>query len=62
LTPSLVDEQTIIERGRNLVRIYLRTLSFPDTVLQMNAILCEQYKLGFYSGDIEKKLKLKIRP
>lgn len=61
-TPRAVNAQAVVERAKTLVRIYLRTLSFPDAALQMNTVLCEQYNLGFYWGESGKKLNLTIRP
>ena len=61
-TPEVVDETAIIEQERKLLRFYQRAFSVSQALFKINLFFCQQYGLGFYTGEISGKLKLEFRP
>lgn len=61
-TPTIVDDEEIEETARKLLKIYTHSLSLQLAILKMNVILCRQYSLGLYIGNISAQLRLEFKP
>ena len=60
-TPNVVDEIALLMQERKLLRLFQDTFSVPQALFKINLFFCKQYKFGFYSGDINGKLRLEFR-